>query len=78
MLCPATDAEQAAQLAEALREQVRSQPFPQAGAVTVSLGVAACAGGDDGATLLQRADRALYRAKTGGRDRACLEAPSAP
>ncbi len=66
------------QLAEALREQVRSQPFPQAGAVTVSLGVAACAGGGDGATLLQRADRALYRAKAGGRDRACLEAPPAP
>ncbi len=73
VLCPATDAEQAAQLAEALREQVCRQPFPQAGAVTVSLGVAACAGGDDGATLLQRADRALYRAKAGGRDRVCLD-----
>lgn len=73
VLCPASDADHALPLAEALRDQVCSQPFPQVGAVTVSLGVAACAGGSGGADLLQRADRALYRAKGEGRDRVCLD-----
>lgn len=73
VLCPSSDAGHALHLAEALREQVRAQPFPHAGTVTISLGVAASEDGGDGATLLQRADRALYQAKGAGRDRVCLD-----
>lgn len=78
VLCPATDAEQAAQLAEELRLQVRAQPCAEVGLVCISLGVTVAGAGDDSEALLQRIDRALYRAKAGGRDRACLEAPPAP
>ena len=73
MLCPSSDAGHALHLAEALREQVRADPFPRAGTVTISLGVAASEDGGDGATLLQRADRAMYQAKGAGRDRVCLD-----
>jgi putative two-component system response regulator len=41
--------------------------------VTISLGVATFPGdADDGATLLERADEAMYRAKRGGRNRAVV------
>jgi diguanylate cyclase (GGDEF)-like protein len=43
-------------------------------AVTVSIGVAALQDGDDPATLLQRADTALYRAKGEGRNRVIASA----
>ena len=37
--------------------------------MTVSLGVAQLAAGETSAALLQRADEAMYRAKSGGRNR---------
>jgi diguanylate cyclase (GGDEF)-like protein len=47
--------------------------------VTASLGVAAFRIGQDDsvAALLERADEAMYRAKTGGRDQVQAEAPGA-
>jgi diguanylate cyclase (GGDEF)-like protein len=43
---------------------------PESLAVTVSIGVAEIAAGDDDRTWLERADRVLYLAKEAGRDRA--------
>jgi PleD family two-component response regulator len=46
------------------------EPRPGAAlAVTVSVGCAALAPGEDGASLLARADARRYAAKAGGRDR---------
>lgn len=38
--------------------------------VTISLGIAEYENGDDEHTILQKADKALYKAKEGGRNKA--------
>lgn len=81
VLLPDTELPQAAVLAERLRAAVGEQPFAlstgnMAAATTllyrqtISLGVAELAEGKpDGEALLELADRRLYMAKHGGRDR---------
>nr|WP_301289399.1 GGDEF domain-containing protein [Natronocella acetinitrilica] len=58
-------------LAERLREAVQTHNFglPGDALVEVSLGIASCRPGDTPESLLQRADRGLYRAKGAGRNR---------
>jgi diguanylate cyclase (GGDEF)-like protein len=69
------DAGDALELAERIREKIAALAIPHqandSGVVTVSLGVAALAPrtGDVSATLVEQADKALYQAKQGGRDR---------
>jgi diguanylate cyclase (GGDEF)-like protein len=56
--------------AERLRQVIRAAPPPPLEEiVTASFGVAAWTAGDTGPTVVDRADRGLYLAKTGGRDR---------
>jgi diguanylate cyclase (GGDEF)-like protein/PAS domain S-box-containing protein len=75
-LLPGADAAQGLAAAERLRRDIRSLPFDTAGRQTASIGVAVH--GDDGpAGLVRRADLALYRAKSGGRD-ACVGAWQPP
>lgn len=67
-------------IAERMRKAVSGLQIPHArhsaGVVTASFGVAcAHAGGEDPRALLRRADRALYAAKTSGRNRVVLETP---
>lgn len=80
ILCPNTDARKAALLAERVRRAIAAA-VPQADAevpdlppgVTASLGVATYRPGDDHvAAVIDRADRALYRAKRAGRDQVML------
>ncbi|MEG6504782.1 PAS domain-containing protein [Nitratidesulfovibrio sp. 1201_IL3209] len=72
VLLPDTAPEEAMAVAERLRVSVQAAPLLTAAgplSVTLSLGVAAtppCDGADE---LLREADRALYRAKAGGRNR---------
>ena len=69
VLAPGCGIAQAMELAERLRAGVARAEIPASGPVTVSLGVAQLAAGEAAAALLQRADEAMYRAKSGGRNR---------
>jgi diguanylate cyclase (GGDEF)-like protein len=71
--------DEAARFAEAVREAIQAEPFaggdqqPQ-GRVTISGGVATYpADARDAAALLEQADRRLYRAKEGGRNRVVFD-----
>jgi diguanylate cyclase (GGDEF)-like protein len=83
LLSHAAEAE-ALEVAEKLRRAIteidtpwaREQPF---GHLSLSIGVAELRAGEDGAALVQRADRAVYVAKREGRDRVSLPPrPSQP
>jgi two-component system, cell cycle response regulator len=69
----------ATMVAERLRRRIATEPFPiQQGArtveVTISVGISALGPKDDAASLLKRADKALYRAKSDGRNRVVPDA----
>jgi two-component system cell cycle response regulator len=72
--------EDARRIAERIRRDVGSTPFRVMGGrelltVTISIGVAACAGpGDTPESLLKRADEGVYVAKAAGRDRVVARA----
>lgn len=73
ILAPNSDAEDAALLAEEVRARVEAHDFPEVGRVTVSLGVTEYTAEDSTDSLWKRADTALYRAKTAGRNRVEVE-----
>lgn len=65
---------EARELAERLRERVEASPLrgervAEALGITLSLGVCERNTDDDSDSILRRADRALYEAKNGGRNR---------
>ncbi len=70
ILLPSTDLDHATRAAEKLRAAVEATPHPQAGAVTVSIGVAVASPDQENefaATI--EADKQLYAAKQAGRNR---------
>jgi diguanylate cyclase (GGDEF)-like protein len=79
IILPDTAQEPAVEMAQAIRQAIESLAIAHAdspaGVVTISIGLAVC----DGSTLasadacIHLADKALYRAKTGGRNRVVLE-----
>jgi two-component system cell cycle response regulator len=81
VLCPETDSDGAAKMAQRMRDVFAAKPF-DCGAVTIvvtcSFGVAGVGAGTRGLEdLVAAADRALYRAKNLGRDRIEVEPPEA-
>ena len=80
IVMPETDMAVAAMVAERLRRRIAAEPFGIAQgarhiAVTISIGIAGFRGKDDtAASLLKRADQALYRAKRDGRNRVVPDA----
>jgi two-component system, cell cycle response regulator len=80
IVMPETDMAVAAMVAERLRRRIAAEPFSinqgqRTIPVTLSIGIAALRGQDDNAaSLLKRADQALYRAKRDGRNRVVPDA----
>lgn len=77
VLLPQNDAASAAHVADKLRRNVAARKTPGGegqpeGALTISVGVAQLAPGDDAPSLLARADAALYLAKDVGRNRVAV------
>lgn len=73
VLLPATDLANARRVADDLVRLVAATVIPTAGTVTISCGVSLLHAADDGFSALQRADIALYRAKSSGRNRASFQ-----
>ena len=73
LVLPQTGLEEAAAVADRVREAVAAIADLADGGITLSGGLAVYRPGDDGDRLTQRADRALYEAKGAGRDRVALE-----
>lgn len=71
LLLPETDNEEAARTANRIRKRIASTPVESDGqsvSTTISIGVATIAGNESIDRLLQRADEALYQAKSLGRN----------
>jgi diguanylate cyclase (GGDEF)-like protein len=69
---PGSRASAAAAAVERLRRHVNAADFATLAeglTVTFSAGLAECTPGESNESVIERADRALYQAKQGGRDR---------
>jgi len=78
-ILPGADVLGATRWAERLRHAVRDELAPGVDtSVTISAGVAVWGQGDDGGAVVARADRALYAAKHGGRDRVATDGLEPP
>lgn len=74
VLLPDTTQAGALTLGEKIRQAVATQTFPVVGEVTVSVGVSVARGADKNEEeAVHRADVALYRAKSEGRNRVCCD-----
>jgi diguanylate cyclase (GGDEF)-like protein len=69
IICPDTPAEDAAKLAEKLRDLISSHLFPYKKQLTCSFGVSGFQPNDTLETFTKRADEAMYCAKHAGRNR---------
>lgn len=65
------------QIATRMRETVEQESRKTGTPVTISIGGYFSEPGDDSDTILRKADQALYRAKSQGRNRVCINGPEA-
>ena len=75
LVLPDTGAEEARHVAEKLREVIANKRIDEVGVITSSFGVAEYMPREAMADLIARADQALYRAKTSGRNRVAVARP---
>ncbi len=68
LLLPETDVNEAVILAEALRRQLSEMEIPGVCKITASFGVVSYSSGDTVDTLVNRADKRMYEAKSAGRN----------
>jgi diguanylate cyclase (GGDEF)-like protein len=69
IICPDTGLKGSLNLAEKLRKRIAGSHFPEIGLLTASMGVAVHIRDENADLFIARADKALYRAKKGGRNR---------
>ncbi|MCP3665815.1 MAG: transporter substrate-binding domain-containing protein [Gammaproteobacteria bacterium] len=69
LVCPNTEIEGAKKVCEQIQRHVAGYVFVDGISMTVSIGVTQIISGDDIETMLQRADDALYQAKSSGRNK---------
>lgn len=69
ILLPYSSQDEAMQIAQKLRSLVEFHLFNNIGSLTISLGVSCFSNEDSFDTILERTDKALYRAKVEGRNR---------
>jgi len=75
LLLPETGFETAIQLAEKIKQKTANTLFSNTCKMTVSFGITQFLEGDTETTLFKRADDALYKAKTNGRNRLEINPP---
>ena len=78
ILTPETSVEDARRLADKLGQRMREFRVDGVPHFTASFGVATYEPGDDAESLFAKADRALYEAKSTGRDRVVVYQPGGP
>ena len=67
-VCYGKNFEEIKALAEELREHIAKEQFESIGSITCSLGLTEIKAGDDSSSIFDRVDKAMYDAKTGGRN----------
>ena len=67
-VCYGKTSDEIKELAERLREHIAQEQFESIGSLTCSLGLTEIQTGDDSASIFDRVDKAMYDAKTGGRN----------
>ncbi|EAQ96569.2 GGDEF domain-containing protein [Congregibacter litoralis] len=68
IVCPETSLEQARNIAEKIRSSIEQTDFRPASKITISIGISVLGDNDTAEALVARADRALYMAKSQGRN----------
>lgn len=72
VICPQTNKNEAFVLAEKLRVAIEKNEFEKVGHKTICLGIAELENDDNEETLVEKADKALYEAKNGGRNNSVI------
>jgi diguanylate cyclase (GGDEF)-like protein len=72
IVCLQTDEKGAVALSENLRVKIEEFNFTKVGKITASFGVSTCKKDDDAKSIVDNADKALYKAKDNGRNQVCL------
>lgn len=73
IICAQNNLDEAVKMAEKLRLSIAAYTFQDIGTKTASFGVATIQINEDGLSLIQRVDSALYNAKKLGRNRVCSQ-----
>ena len=81
LLMPNISIDEAEELLNKVRQKIERCPFhfkEEQVQITMSFGLSSFADDDTPETVFERADKALYRAKEGGRNQVCLASPPEP